>query len=58
MATVGSVFSVKHQQNALTDVLAGVASAGTWWHVPVLIGWGLVEGLLAVRLFRWQPHVS
>lgn len=55
MATAGSVFPLKHFQNALTDVLAGVGGTGTWWHIGVLAVWGLATAALAARFFRWQP---
>lgn len=54
MATVGAVFPLRHLQNALTDVLAGVADTSTWWHVATLAAWGVGAGLLALRFFRWH----
>lgn len=58
MARVGAVFPLKHFQNALTDVLAGVISTGTWWHLGVLTVWGLVAAALSTRFFRWHPSSS
>ncbi|MFP3712612.1 ABC transporter permease [Puerhibacterium sp. TATVAM-FAB25] len=54
MSTVGSFFPLKHLQNALTELLAGVGGADTWWHVAVLAAWALGAGALALRFFRWQ----
>lgn len=54
MATLGSLFPLKHLQNALSDVLSATATGGTWWHVAALLAWGVVAGALAVRLFRWH----
>lgn len=53
MATVGALFPLRHLQNALTDVLAGVGGGDTWWHVAVLAAWGAGAALLALRFFRW-----
>lgn len=54
MATLGTVFPLKHLQNALAEVLSVTATGGTWWHAAALVGWGVVAGALAVRLFRWH----
>lgn len=43
-----------HLHRAVAQLLSGTATAGTWWHVGVLVLWGLVAGMLAVRLFRWD----
>lgn len=55
MVALGSAFPVKHLQNALSDLFAGVVSSSTWVHVSVLALWTILAGLLAVRVFRWSP---
>lgn len=54
MQTLGSILPLKHLQNALTDVMAGTAGAGTWGHLAVLAAWALVAGALALRFFHWH----
>ncbi|WP_068398400.1 ABC transporter permease [Kribbia dieselivorans] len=53
MDRVGAIFPLLHLQHSLSDVLTGTGDVGTWWHVAVLVVWGVVASALAVRLFRW-----
>ncbi len=56
MATVGSVFPLRHLVHALDAAIdpAGVSLA--WTDVGVMAAWLAVATVVAVRFFRWEPR--
>ncbi|WP_394251730.1 ABC transporter permease [Arthrobacter pityocampae] len=55
MATVRSLFPLKHLQNGLAAAWEGAAAPVPWLDLLVLAVWATAAGALAVRRFRWQP---
>lgn len=55
MATVGSLFPLKHLQNGLAAAWEGAAAPVPWLDLLVLAVWATAAGALAIRRFRWQP---
>ncbi|WP_225754561.1 ABC transporter permease [Actinotalea sp. Marseille-Q4924] len=53
MGDVGAIFPLKHLQDALELAWAPQPAVG-WGHLAVLLLWGVVAGVLAARLFRWD----
>lgn len=55
---VGWLFPLKHFVNAVADgfnpFLTG--SGFAWDHLAVLVAWGVVGALVAVRFFTWEPR--
>jgi ABC-type multidrug transport system permease subunit len=57
MATVGSLFPLKHLQNALAAAWDASGPSVPWGDVAVLALWGVVAGAFAVRAFRWDARI-
>jgi ABC-2 type transport system permease protein len=60
VATVGSIFPVKHFALALGDTFNPLVrgSGFAWGHLGMLVLWGVVGVVVAVRFFRWEPRVG
>jgi ABC-type multidrug transport system permease subunit len=58
MGTVGSVFPLKHFQNALATAWASGGMDVPWLNILVLAVWAVLAGALAVWRFRWEPAAS
>lgn len=56
LGAVGSIFPLKHLQNALAAAWDPAGPVVAWADVAVLFAWAVVAGALAVRLFRWDPR--
>lgn len=55
MRSVGSLFPLRHLQNALVDVWPGPGAGSTAVHLGVLLLWAVGAGAVALRSFRWSP---
>jgi ABC-type multidrug transport system permease subunit len=58
MGTVGSVFPLKHFQNALATAWASGGMDVPWLNILVLAVWAVLAGALAVWRFRREPAGS
>lgn len=58
MASVGSVFPLRHFVHALADALDPAGSAVVWNDLGVMAIWLLAAAAVAVRRFRWEPQRS
>ena len=58
MSTVGSLFPLKHFQNALAAAWHPDGPVPAWASLAVLLAWAVAAGALAVRFFRWEPRRS
>lgn len=56
MGAVGSAFPLKHMQNALAAAWDPAGPTVPWVNLLVMCAWGIGTGVLAVRLFRWEPN--
>ena len=56
MSTLGSIFPLKHLQNALAAAWHPDGPSLDWVNLAVLLAWTAVAGALAVRFFRWEPR--
>jgi ABC-2 type transport system permease protein len=54
LATIGWIFPLKH----LTHAVDAAFSSGTlaFGHLAVIVLWGLVGAVVALRRFRWAPR--
>jgi ABC-type multidrug transport system permease subunit len=59
LSTIAWSFPLRHMAWLAAQTSSG-AAPGTEWlmHLGVVVAWGLVAGLLAWRLFRWEPRKS
>ncbi len=53
MGTIAAVFPVRHLLQATLDVYAG--EPFPWLAMLVVVTWGAVGGVIAVRRYRWAP---
>lgn len=58
MGTVGSLFPLKHFQNALAAALGLPGAPLDGAHLAVLALWAVGAGLVALRSFRWDRRVG
>jgi ABC-2 type transport system permease protein len=58
MATVGSLFPLRHFVHALADALDPTGPVVVWSDLGVMVAWLVVAAAVAVRRFRWEPHGS
>jgi ABC-type multidrug transport system permease subunit len=57
LSAVAWFFPLRHMAWASAHTAVGDPLDSTWLlHVGVIIAWGVVAGLLAWRLFRWEPR--
>ena len=57
LSAIAWAFPLRHMAWAAAHTAAGDPLDATWLlHVGVIAAWGLVAGLLAWRLFRWEPR--
>ena len=57
MSALGWTFPLRHMAAAAVAVSSGrPMDAQFWLHLGVIALWGAVAGLLAARLFRWEPR--
>lgn len=56
LSTFGSLFPLKHLQNALADAWDPGGPVMDWVHYLVLLAWAAGAAALAVRFFRWEPR--
>ena len=56
LGTFGSLFPLKHLQNALADAWDPGGPVLDWVHYAVLLAWAAGAAALAVRFFRWEPR--
>jgi ABC-2 type transport system permease protein len=58
--SVGWWFPLKHFVNAVADAFnpALPGSGFAWDHLGVLLAWGVVGALVALRFFTWEPRSS
>lgn len=57
LSAVAWAFPLRHMAWAAAHTAAGDPLDATWLlHVGVITAWGAVAGLLAWRLFRWEPR--
>ena len=54
MAHIAAAFPVRHLFQSTLDVYAG--DGIPWLHLLVVIAWGALGGVVAVRRFRWEPR--
>ena len=54
--TVGSVLPLKHLAHSLVTALDPAGPSVSWTSVAVMTGWLVLAGLVAVRVFRWEPR--
>ena len=54
MGTLGSIFPLRHVQQALVAALDPSGASLSWTDAAVTIAWMIVAGVLASRWFRWQ----
>jgi len=57
---VGWFFPLKHFVNAVADTFnPNLADNGPAWdHLGVLVAWGIVGALVALRMFTWEPRTA
>lgn len=58
MGTVGSLFPLKHFQNALAAALGLPGAPLEGAHLAVLALWAVGAGLVSLRFFRWDTHAG
>jgi len=58
MKFIGALFPVRHLFRAYFAAFdpATTGAGIAWGHLAVLVLWGAVGGIVAVRTFRWTPH--
>ncbi|MBA2265941.1 MAG: ABC transporter permease [Chloroflexi bacterium] len=57
LGTVSHLLPVRHFANAMMDLYASGAGAGVpWKEVGVIILWGMIGVVAALRLFSWEPR--
>lgn len=58
MGLVGSVFPLRHLQNALVTAWAAGGADVPWLNILVLGAWAVLAAGLAIWRFRWEPDRS
>ena len=57
LSAIGWTFPLRHMAHAAAQASSGQALDAGWLaHLGVITLWGVVAGLLAWRLFRWEPR--
>ncbi len=57
LGTVSHLLPVRHFANAMMDLYASGAGAGVpWKEVGVIILWGMIGVVAALRFFSWEPR--
>jgi ABC-type multidrug transport system permease subunit len=57
LSTIAWVFPLRHMSWLATQTAYGAGVSSEWLlHAAVIAAWGAVAGLLAWRLFRWEPR--
>ncbi len=57
LGTVSHLLPVRHFANAMMDLYASGAGAGApWKEVGVIILWGMIGVVAALRFFSWEPR--
>ena len=57
LSAIGWTFPLRHMAHAAAEASSGQSLDSAWLaHVGVIALWGLIAGLLAWRLFRWEPR--
>jgi ABC-type multidrug transport system permease subunit len=57
LSTIGWVFPLRHMAWLATQTAYGAGVGSEWLlHAAAIAAWGVVAGLLAWRLFRWEPR--
>lgn len=57
LSAIGWAFPLRHMAWVAAQTSSGGAIDSTWLgHMGVIALWGIVAGLLAWRLFRWEPR--
>lgn len=54
--TVGSVLPLKRLAHSLVTALDTAGPFVSWTSVAVMTAWLVVAGVVAVRVFRWEPR--
>ncbi len=58
MATVGSLFPLRHFVHALLAALEPAGTSIQWSDLAVMAAWLIGASVVAIRWFRWEPAVS
>jgi len=57
LSAIAWTFPLRHMAWLAAQTSSGATPGGEWlMHLGVIAAWGLVAGLLAWRLFRWEPR--
>jgi ABC-2 type transport system permease protein len=54
LSTIGWIFPLKHLTHAVDAAFVGGTVA--WGHLAVVLAWGALGAIVAVRRFRWAPR--
>ncbi len=59
MSAIGWAFPLRHMSAVAVVASSGQDLGAAWWgHLAVIAVWGVAAGLLAWRLFRWEPRAG
>ncbi len=60
LEVIGDIFPLKHFAAAFGEAMSPFSDAPAfeWGHLAVMGGWLVAAGLVAVRMFRWEPNRS